>query len=494
MKILPVAFYFIIVIIMLYLACASAAPVAHAANNVTTGYIWGRALMPDGATGISGCEVKLLYAGDQLMAKTISDADGNFVFTNLQPNDDTWSYRLVVTDGNWGQSVTPQFSVMADAATVADVYIFPTIGTMSFAGSRQSVDADGRSVVDMTVALADVNGRPVPDGLNVKLTQLSYFPNPGRFIAGKANATEMTLATSGGRIAFQYGAVPADALARSVQITAACVETSGTRTLNLTIDLVNPNVIQGTVTDATGLPVPYARVFLSRWDGTGRYVGYNSTEYANHTDGSGLCDADGNYRYSVMPAGDYQVEASYSTFKGSGRVTVIRGTYTENITLPLGRGAIKGWVRDNKGNPVPNATISLLRLDSGKLTSMATGASAGDGSFSFDNYWYGQYDIQAVYAGQTADVPLVLGENRTSVTLTLLHDVSVPAISPTAAPGNVTPVPGTHLNATITPRPPTPTPPPVTLSYLATTYGLSLAVMVIVCVAGLFVVLRIMDK
>jgi protocatechuate 3,4-dioxygenase beta subunit len=498
MKIYLKSLYFIIVIIILCLSFALMSIPAQAVPSpgpVTTGQIWGRALMPDGATGIPGCEVQLLWKDDQLLAKSTSDADGNFYFTLLQPNDDTWSYRLVVKRGAWGQSVTQQFSVMADSATNVQVRVYPYIGGLSLSASNSVLSADGSSRVTVTVGLVDMNGSPVPDGVHVKFTQGSVYPNPGVFYTGATNGTDITLATQGGKVQVQYGDVPGDTLSRNVQITATCDESSASKTLNLTIDLVNPNVIRGTVYDATGRPVPFAKIFLYRWDGV-KFAGYNSTETGDRTDGSGICDGNGSYRFAVIPAGDYRVNATESTFTNSSRVTLVRGTYDLDLDLPMGRGSIRGWVKDNRGEAVPGATVSLLRFYGRDLSRMATNTTAADGSFGFGDVWYGKYDVQAVYANQTADLPLVLDENRTSVTLTLLHDV--PAVTPgpsvTHAPANATVTPGPRPTATITPRPPTPTPPPVTPSYLVSSYGVAIAVMVLISAALLLITLRMRPK
>jgi hypothetical protein len=214
---------------------------------------------------------------------------------------------------------------------------------------------------------------------------------------------------------------------RSVQITAECIESPDSKSMNLTIDLVNPNVIRGTIYDATGQPVPFAKVILYKWNGA-KFVSYNSTETGDRTDGSGVCDANGSYRFVVLPAGDYRVNASESTYTSASRVTVVRGTYDLDISLPMGRGSIRGWVKDNKGEAVPGTTVSLLRFYGQDLSLKATNVTASDGSFSFIDIWYGKYDLQAVYGNQSADLPLVLEENRTSVTLALLHDV--PAVTP----------------------------------------------------------------
>ncbi len=498
MKISIQSFYFIIVIIILCCAYHGVTDVAQAANPAP-GMIMGRATMPDESTGIAGCEVQLLYHGGSLYTQSTSDADGNFIFTNVNPNDDTWAYQLIIKNGVWGQSITQEFSVVSNSTTIVAVRVYPFIGSFSFVSGRPDVDADGSSMANMTVALFDVNGKPVPDGVHVTFTQSSFYPNPGRFFSGGANGTTLTLATQGGRIPLTYGAVPGDTLSRGVRLDAVCVESGDTRALNLTFNLVNPNMIEGTVHDATGRPVPFANVLLSRWDGVSKFNGYNSTETGNRTDGSGTCDANGFYRFAVMPAGSYQVTASESIFSKSGTVTVARGKYVLDITLPMNRGSIRGWVKDNKGNIVAGAEVSLLRVYGPTLSRMAKNDTASDGSFTFNDVWYGVYDIQAVYAGQTADLPLVLDVNRTTVTLALLVDAHVVTPTPTPAPANATPtaVPSgntTGGKTTVTPRPPTPTPPPVTPSYLISSYGVTLGAVALISVFIMLVMLRLRPK
>jgi hypothetical protein len=304
----------------------------------------------------------------------------------------------------------------------------------------------------------------------------------------------MTLPTSGGKILLHYGDVPGDSLARAVTLTASGVESGGEKTVNLTVDLVNPNVITGTVYDASMRPVPGAKVFLSRWDGVGRFVGYNSTEGGNATDGNGVCDGNGTYRFAVMPAGDYLIKARDSAFNNSTQLTVVRGTYVKNIVLPMERGSIKGWVKDAKGNGVPGVNVTLNRVYESSLKRTASNVSDANGRFDFDDVWFGNYDVQAVVGDQTADMPLVLDVSKSSVTLTLLK--AVPSATPAPA-ANATPTVKTNVSATPkapTPKPPTPTPPPVTGDYLLNTYGVALAVMALVCIALLTAVLRFRQK
>jgi protocatechuate 3,4-dioxygenase beta subunit len=439
--------------------------------------------------------VQLLWKNDAVLTRTTTDADGNFYFTLLQPSEDTWSYKLIVTRGNWGATTTQQFSVMSDSATNVQVRVYPYPGQISLSSSDATLKANDSSRVTLTARLYDINGAPVPDGMHVTFTQSSYYLNPGMFYAGATNGTDVTLVTQGGQVQVQYGSVPGDTLSLSVQITAACAESPFTKSMNPTISLLNPNVIKGLVYDATGLPVPHAKVFLYKWEGT-KFVGYNTAEAGNRADGSGVCDANRSYRFSVLSTGDYRVNASESTYTGSARVSVVRGTYNLDINPPMGRGTIEGLVRDNKGKAVPGATVSLLRFYGQDLTLKATNVTSADGSFGFPDVWYGPYDIRAAYADQSVDLPLVLKESRAPVLLTLLRDV--PSVTPgpsiTPLPANATVTPGPHATVTVTPRPPTPTLPPITLSYLPSSYGMVIAVMVLIAAALFLIAMRMKPR
>jgi hypothetical protein len=501
MKISIRSFYFIIVIIILCLVlwgatglAATSTPPAIIKTTTPPGMIMGRATMPDELSGIAGCEVQLLYHGDILFAKTNTDADGNFIFTNVAPNDDTWGYRLIVKDGTWGESATQQFDVFSNKTTIVGVRVYPYIGSFSFVSDRYDLDADGNAVVNLAVTLLDVNGKRVPDGVHVTFDQASFYPNPGKFSKGLVNGTNVQMATKNGSISLTYGVVPGDTLSRGVRLTATCDETMDAKAINLTFNLVNPNAIEGTVYDATGRPVPFAKVFLSRWDGVSKFSGYNSSESIDRTDNSGVCNANGFYRFAIMPAGTYQVTANESTFLKAGTVTVARGKYVLDITLPMNRGSIHGWVKDNKGNTVAGVPVSLYRVYGTSLSLMANNVTIADGSFRFDDIWYGGYALQAVYAGQTADQRIILDANRTTVTLPLIVDAHVVTPTPAPTPANVTPTVAPHGNTTVTPRPPTPTPPPITPSYLISSYGVALGTMALICVGILLVMLRLRPK
>ncbi|WP_158308937.1 carboxypeptidase regulatory-like domain-containing protein [Methanocella arvoryzae] len=463
--------------------------------------------MPDQQTGIPNAEVELqkdVTGTDVGMAKVTTDAQGNFYITNLEPNDESWGYRLVVKKGDWGQSVTQHFSIIEGTSTVVTVRIFPHISRMTVESDKAVISADETSRANIVVRLYDIDGKPVPDNMHVVLSQDSYYPNPGKFFAGGQNGTELLLPTSGGKVEVQYGDIPGDSLARTVKINAECVQSAGNGSTALSIDLVKPNTITGTVYDMTMQPVPYAGVYLSRWDGVGKYTGYNSTEDGDSTDGSGRADANGNYRFTVMPAGDYMITANESSFNNSTKVQVIRGTYNVDIILPMSRGSIKGYVSDPDGTLVPGVQVKLFRVYEGRLSEMAVTVSDEDGSFSFDDIWYGRYNLQASAGNETADLPIVLDSSKATAAMNLRKANTTPTLVPTPGANNttsanvtVTPTvkpasPGNATGKTVTPKPPTPTPFPLTPENLLKTYGVSIAVIAIICAGLLVLAIRYM--
>lgn len=477
-----------------------------------TGYLMGRVTMPDQQTGIPNVVVELQKdesGVDTGMAKVTTDEQGNFYITNLEANNESWGYRLIATKGSWGQSATQHFSVMEGTSTVVSVRIFPYIGRMTMETDKSVIDADGSSRTNVIIKLYDIDGKPVPDNMNIVVSQDSYYPNPGLFLAGDQNGTELLMpTTSGGRVALQYGNIPIDSLARNVQLKAECVQSTGSATTNLTINLVKPNSITGTVYDMTMRPVPYADVYLYRWNGVSKYVGYNSTETGNSTDGSGKADANGTYLFSVMPAGDYKVTANESTFNNSSTVKVIQGSYGQYIILPMSRGSVKGYITDPQGALVPDVRVTLYRVYEDRLTEMASNISDNEGRFSFDDIWYGRYNLQASTGTETADLPLVLDTPKATASMALRKSYATPSPTPVISPGNnttptinataianATPTkPANTTGKSVTPKPPTPTPYPVTPENMLKTYGVGIAVIAIICIGMLFIAMRFMPR
>ena len=86
-----------------------------------------------------------------------------------------------------------------------------------------------------------------------------------------------------------------------------------------------------------------------------------------------LTDADGRYEFRELPAGRYSINASKTPFVGwsygqtqpgsPGKPLVLADNQTaDGINIAMPRGAvITGTITDELGEPVPNASVSLLR-------------------------------------------------------------------------------------------------------------------------------------
>jgi protocatechuate 3,4-dioxygenase beta subunit len=425
MKINIIKFSFILVIIILNLPFNNYNFITPA-DAVSPGYIMGRVTLPDGKAGIDSCEIQLIDKNNEVVSKLNTDAQGNFYITNVNPSDVAGFYRVRAIKGSWGESTTQQFSVISNTSIIIAIRMYPRIGDISFTSSSPEIKADNSSTVDLTIIVRDMAGKPVPDGYNIKLSQESYYPFPGYFI-GDDKKTDITLPLKNGAIVVKYGLIPGEILSRKVNLTAIIAESPGEkRTILLNIAAVNPNLITGTVYDGSSKPVAYANVLLEKWDGS-RFVSYNSSEDpANKNNGNTFANAQGVYRYEILPAGDYKITASEGDFKNSTTFKVIRGPYSYDIIIPsLKRGLIKGMVLDINSTPVAGADVALKAVRNDRLEKVANTTSDINGGFIFNDLRYGNYCIEANKNGMTANAPVYLDVDRASASMIFTSSLPV---------------------------------------------------------------------
>lgn len=440
MKISTARLYFTLIIIILNLVFINYTFISsQPAYAAVPGYIIGRVTLPDGTTGVSGCEVTLV-GNNTFLAKITTDDYGNFYLTNIEPNGNTYYYRINAVKSGWGKCTSRPFSVTSDNSTTVILKMYPDIGYFDVRCDKDSIDADNSSTANLSVVIKDLKGDPVPDGYHVVFSQSSYYPDPGFFVSSD-NKSKVTLTVTGGSISLKYGMIPLDSLSRKVTINAQVLEfPEVTKSIDLPINLVSPNVITGVVYDAEMKPVPFAHVYLTKWDGVSQYRGYNSSEDLQHAnDGSSITDAYGVYRYEVLPVGDYKITASDSVFNNTtANIQVIRGTYKQNIVIPgLKYGSIEGMVFDNNATPVGNASVTLSRVRDGKLEKVSTVLSDSEGKFSFGNNRYGPYNLEAVYSGVTANAPLWLDVDKAVVNVIYSNPLPSPPLpAPTQEPAS----------------------------------------------------------
>lgn len=155
--------------------------------------------------------------------------------------------------------------------------------------------------------------------------------------------------------------------------------------------------VSGVVVDKNGEPVNGAKVKL---------LDAENNEVSSLTTG-----ADGAYVFETLPKGDYTVNISYpdSELLASGDVTISDGGFT---AFP--GQALSGVLKDNKGNALPNVTVTI-RSEDGKTYTATTDK---DGSYRVvvpD----GKYTVEVNINGKTASKAISVNGKAVTADLTI---------------------------------------------------------------------------
>ena len=139
---------------------------------------------------------------------------------------------------------------------------------------------------------------------------------------------------------------------------------------------------------------------------------------------STMTDADGRYEFRELPAGRYSINVSKTPFVGwsygqtqpgsAGKPLVLADNQTaDSINIAMPRGAvITGTITDELGEPVPNASVSLLRPQfvQGQQRLMPAGAASFPSTNDIGEYRMfglppGQYYVAAQPQQQAFSTP-----------------------------------------------------------------------------------------
>ncbi len=230
--------------------------------------------------------------------------------------------------------------------------------------------------------------------------------------------------------------------------------------------LAGAGLIEGTVTDGSGIGIPAIYVYAYRYNTTGSYWEYVSNGYT---------DENGNYLVGGLAAGDYRVgafddsrtydEKYYNDKPDIGSaddVSVTVGSTTLGIDIVLEEsvsGSISGTITDSSGNTLAGIEVALFRYNTieGYWETLQTTTTDGTGTYRFEDTDVGSYrlrfrDPSETYAEEfhsnkynvesALDVE-VTDDNETVVNGELADAAS---ISGTVTNNAATPVPGITVN------------------------------------------------
>jgi outer membrane protein assembly factor BamB/subtilisin family serine protease len=145
------------------------------------------------------------------------------------------------------------------------------------------------------------------------------------------------------------------------------------------------------------------------------------------TDHRATADAAGAFTLAGVPPGEYTVEVSHFGFGAQTRsIRVFAGqAATVDASLaPVGDGALAGTVRDEAGQPLPGATVTL------SPTPLAPVVTGEDGGYSFATVAEGTYQIAvdaAGYESTSEAVTIVAGQAAVADFALARFDIAVVA-------------------------------------------------------------------
>lgn len=296
---------------------------------------------------------------------TTTNSSGAYTLTNI----DTGRYRVSFADTRSPHLYSTEFytnSTLAQATeiVVPGTKVFVINAQLAATGAIIGVvtNADGAPVPGITVGVANDSES---DGWRSSLyVRSGVTDEQGAYTVTHVHAGRNRLCFSDYTYHYAdecYNNVPPD-IQRAADIT---VTAGATLTANAQVALRGG--ISGTVTDASGQPLPSYQVMLyTRYDGQ-----WSSGVYWGYTDATGIYTLTGLnpdvYRVSFMdPSGQVNAPEFYSdslTIEGATDVVVQPGQITPNINAQLAPFShITGTVTDSQGQPLENIMVEVYGM------------------------------------------------------------------------------------------------------------------------------------
>jgi hypothetical protein len=311
------------------------------ALNQTTAALSGKVIDARNGTGISGFTVS--YSG----GSTTTDSSGTYLFTTVAPG----TYTVTATRTGW-LSASGNVTVTAGTPAVLDLRT-----STSGRASGQVTNSSGAAIAGATVAF---QGGVL--GINRSISTNST----GNFDTGFVAV---------GTYTFMVSATGNPSVQRTVT-----VSTGVTSTQNFTLGSTGTGTgtLQGKVTDVrNGAALAGATV---------SFGGFSTTT-----------DASGNYQFTNVSAGTFNVTAQRSGYVARTLSVTVGAGSTTILNIPLSvSGKISGFVRTAAGAAISGATVTV----SGGLISTTKNLTTSSTGF-YDAGWIpiGTYTVTASKSG-----------------------------------------------------------------------------------------------
>ncbi|PFG06479.1 carboxypeptidase regulatory-like domain-containing protein [Bacillus sp. es.034] len=317
-------------------------------------------------------QVRVVDSSGAVIATVLTDNEGQYVVNGLAPG----VYTVVVSAPDFqtnaatvqvvsNQTVDGSLALQPDPGGITGTVVDSPGGTPIPGASVNIVNSSGNLI---TTVLTDSNGLFIVDGLAPDNYTLNVFA---------AN--------------FQNGTV------------GALVSSGQTTPVTVTL-LPNPGRITGTVT-----PVASNTLIQLR-------------DVNNILIDSVVANQDGTFSFNNLTPGTYTVSASapnYSTAQAG--VSVLAGqTSSLDLTLSPNPGSVSGFVTDNLGNEIGNATVQVF--DQNNIL-IGTGFTDASGHYIIGNLPSGSFTVvvKAPGFGQAiTGINLGIGEDLTGVNVSLV--------------------------------------------------------------------------
>ena len=350
------------------------------------GQIAGRVTDAVTGTAIANVQVQIYDSSGSVIASTLTGTTGGYSVTGVLPG----TYTASFTPGDSTSTLMSQW--YGGAITSAGATSFAVTADQTTRGIDASLGRGGIVSGTVTAATsgADLAGITVTVYNNGTSLGSTTTRQDGTYALGGIPTGSYTVGfalPAGGTVNYlpqYYDNAASASSATSVAVAA------GQTTTGINAALQSGGQITGVVTDAaTGKPVQNASVELL----TGSYYFYAST----------LTDGNGDYTFSGLPSGSYQVAFSIgdgdylaqnyngqNSYRSYTNVTVAQGSTTAGIDAALDAPAeIQGSVTDSiTGSPVSGVTVST----SGPNGTIQT-TTGSDGTYSLTGLYPGSYTV-----------------------------------------------------------------------------------------------------